>query len=127
MKSYVSDAAKSLITVIGTEYAMAQSRVDRGFISQDRMLGTLLERLNRLAIDNTDLRNFLDTKGFIPVEEDCDEDLPWAEDKRDEHFNAVSNLAQDRPKDAANKTMRASFGYQGNVLTNGRLKKGGLL
>jgi hypothetical protein len=126
MKSYVSDAAKSLITIIGTEYAMAQSRADSGYIAQDRMLGTLLERLNRLAVDNVDLRNFLDTKGFIPPEDDFEDDREWAEDPRDPNHCYVSNLPQDRAKDSANKTLRANFGNQGNRLTRG-LSKGGLL
>jgi len=124
LKTYTSPAAKSLITLIGTEYAMAQSRVDRGFIAQDRMLGTLLERLNRLAVDNIDLRIFLDTVAFIPEEDDFDEDKPWAEDKRDPNFNYVTHRQE--PKDSANKTLNPVNTGRGNRLTRG-LSKGGLL
>ena len=83
MRQFTSEAAKSLITIIGTEYAMAQKRVERRFIEPDRMLGTLFERLNRLATDNINLRKFLDNVGHIPVEEDESMDLDWAKDPRE--------------------------------------------
>lgn len=84
MRIFTSEAAKSLITVIGTEYALAQKRVERGFIKPDAMLGTLLERLNRMACKNMNLRKFLDNVGYIPVEEDENMDLAWAKDPRDD-------------------------------------------
>jgi len=83
MRQFTSEAAKSLITIIGTEYRMAQIRVDRNFIKQDAMLGTLFERLNRLACDNKDLRQFLDNIGHIPIEEDESMDVSWAKDPRE--------------------------------------------
>ena len=82
MKQFTSEAAKSLITIIGTEYRMAQIRVDRNFIQQDAMLGVLFERLNRLACQNINLRKFLDNIGHIPLEEDENMDLAWAKDPR---------------------------------------------
>lgn len=87
MRQYTSEAAKSLITVIGTEYALAQKRVEQRFIKSDQMLGTLLERLNRLACDNVNLRKFLDNIGYIPVEEDESMDLDWANDPRENGEN----------------------------------------
>ena len=84
MRQFTSEAAKSLITIIGTEYAMAQKRVERRFIAEDQMLGTLLERLNRLSCDNVNLRKFLDNVGHIPVVEDESMDLEWAKDPREE-------------------------------------------
>lgn len=84
MRQFTSEASKSLITIIGTEYAMAQKRVERGFIKEDQMLGTLLERLNRLACDNVNLRKFLDNVGHIPIEEDESMDLEWAKDPRED-------------------------------------------
>lgn len=82
MKQFTSEAAKSLITIIGTEYRMAQIRVDRRFIKQDDMLGFLFERLNLLACQNINLRKFLDNTGHIPVEEDENMNLAWANDPR---------------------------------------------
>ena len=82
MKQFTSEAAKSLITIIGTEYRMAQIRVDRNFILQDQMLSMLFERLNLLACQNRNLRKFLDNIGYIPVVEDEDMDLDWAADPR---------------------------------------------
>lgn len=87
MRQFTSEAAKSLITIIGTEYAMAQKRVEQRFISPDKMLGTLLERLNRLSCDNPNLRKFLDNVGHIPVEEDESMDLEWAHDPREDNKN----------------------------------------
>jgi len=63
---------------------MAEARVRKGFIKPDRMLGTLYERLNRLACDNQDLRKFLDRQRHIPVTEDEDMDLEWARDPRED-------------------------------------------
>ncbi|HDZ37793.1 MAG TPA: hypothetical protein ENH62_05850 [Marinobacter sp.] len=83
MRQFTSEAAKSLITVIGTEYHAAQIRVSRNFIKQDDMLGYLFERLNRLACQNVNLRKFLDNVGHIPVVEDEDMDLDWAKDPRE--------------------------------------------
>lgn len=83
MKQYTSEAAKSLITIIGTEYQLASQRVERGFIKPDQMLGTLLERLNRLANNSANLRLFLDHGGFIPREEDEGSEYPWAEEPRE--------------------------------------------
>ena len=84
MRQFTSEAAKSLITIIGTEYAMAQKRVEHRFIAEDKMLGTLLERLNRLSCDNVNLRKFLDNVGHIPVVEDESMDLEWAKDPRED-------------------------------------------
>jgi len=84
MRQFTSEAAKSLITIIGTEYAMAQKRVEQNFIKADQMLGTLLERLNRLSCDNVNLRKFLDNVGHIPIEEDESMSLEWAKDPRPE-------------------------------------------
>lgn len=84
MRQFTSEAAKSLITIIGTEYRTAQLRVDRNFIKQDAMLGILFERLNRLACQNIDLRKFLDNIGHIPIEEDENMDVEWAKDPREE-------------------------------------------
>lgn len=84
MRIFTSEAAKSLITIIGTEYRMAQIRVDRNFVKQDRMLGVLFERLNRLACNNVNLRKFLDRVGYIPIEEDESMDVEWAADPREE-------------------------------------------
>ena len=83
MRQFTSEAAKSLITIIGTEYRTAQLRVDRNFIKQDAMLGILFERLNRLACQNIDLRKFLDNIGHIPIEEDESMDVEWANDPRE--------------------------------------------
>lgn len=83
MRQFTSEAAKSLITIIGTEYAMAQKRVSQRFVKPDAMLGTLFERLNRLACNNINLRRFLDNIGYIPVEEDENMDLDWANDPRE--------------------------------------------
>lgn len=85
MRQFTSEAAKSLITIIGTEYRMAQIRVDRNFVKQDAMLGCLFERLNRLACNNVDLRKFLDRVGYIPIEEDESMDVEWAADPREDH------------------------------------------
>ncbi len=104
MKQYTSTAAKNLITVIGTEYVLAQRRVERGFIESDRMLGTLLERLNRLAVDNANLRQFLDHGGFVPRDEDESMDHSWAEP----------------PQDGEKKPNRPRFTNIGNRLTSGR-------
>lgn len=117
MKQYTSEAAKSLITIIGSEYLMAESRVARGFIKRDQMLGTLLERLNRLAIDNVNLRNFLDNGGHIPVIEDEGMDYKWAEDPRDPRDIEVAGERDQQTRDPKNKTMRARFGSRSNVLT----------
>ena len=121
MKIHTTENAKSLITVIGTEYAMAKGRAEKGWIKPDRMLGTLLERLNRLAIDNLSLRKFLDDVGHIPENEDADMDLPWSKDPRDPRDVEVAGerCQNDRqsPKDSANKTMKASFGNRGNALS----------
>ena len=87
MRQFTSEAAKSLITIIGTEYAMAQKRVERRFIAEDKMLGTLLERLNRMACHNTNLRKFLDNVGHIPVIEDEAMDLEWSKDPRENGEN----------------------------------------
>ena len=84
MRQFTSEAAKSLITIIGTEYRMGQIRVDRNFIDQDKMLGCLFERLNLLACQNINLRKFLDNTGHIPIEEDERMDLAWARDPRDD-------------------------------------------
>ncbi len=109
MRQYTSEAAKSLITIIGTEYALAQKRVERRFIKPDAMLGTLLERLNRLACKNVNLRKFLDNIGYIPVEEDEAMDLEWAADPREN--------SGDKPP--------AQSREYGNVLnSSGRRKKG---
>ncbi len=107
MKQYTSEAAKSLITIIGTEYSLGQLRVARGFIKEDRMLGTVLERLNRLAAHNVNLRAFLDHGGFIPREEDEGEDYPWAKDERDPQENRVESGLGNHPR----------FGLPNNVLT----------
>jgi len=98
MKAYTSEAAKSLITIIGTEYAMGQFRVDLGFVSQDRMLGTVLERLNRLSSQNANLRGFLNHGGFIPREEDESSDVHWAKDPRDPMEHRVDNRLKDSGK-----------------------------
>lgn len=90
MKQFTSEAAKSLVTIIGTEYRMAQIRVDRNFIQQDAMLGTLFARLNLLACQNINLRKFLDNTGHIPVEEDENMDLEWARDPRDNEERKVA-------------------------------------
>lgn len=108
MRQFTSEAAKSLITVIGTEYALAQKRVERGFIKEDQMLGTLLERLNRLACDNVNLRKFLDNVGHIPIEEDESMDLEWAHDPR-----------EDEPYDDGKKEPRYGTDRSGtNVLSS---------
>lgn len=120
MKQYTTDNAKSLITIIGTEYVLAQTRVERGFITPDRMLGTLLERLNRLASTRPDLRRFLDDVGHIPEEEDTDTDLPWSDDPRDPRdMDVVGDRERQQPRDAHNKSMKAHFGSRANVLTRG--------
>ncbi len=87
MRQFTSEAAKSLITIIGTEYWMARKRVEKRFIRPDQMLGTLLERLNRLSCDNVNLRKFLDNVGHIPIEEDENMDLDWASDPRENGEN----------------------------------------
>ena len=83
MKQHVTTSAKSLIKIIGAEWAMSQKRVDLGYTKQDRMFGFILERLNMLAIHNLSLRKLLDDTGHIPFSDDHDRGLPWAEDKRD--------------------------------------------
>lgn len=103
MKQYTSEAAKSLITIIGTEYALARRRVDNEYIRKDQMLGTLLERLNRLAVDNQNLRQFLDHGGFVPRDED-EGDEDWSKDPREGRDNDVPGK-------------RARFGYGTNALT----------
>lgn len=90
MRQFTSEAAKSLITIIGTEYRTAQLRVDRNFIKQDAMLGILFERLNRLACQNIDLRKFLDHIGHIPIEEDESMDVSWATDPREDDGQSES-------------------------------------
>lgn len=87
MRQFTSEAAKSLITIIGTEYRMAENRVTRNFIKQDSMLGFLFERLNLLACHNIDLRKFLDHVGHIPIEEDESMDVEWAKDPRENGEN----------------------------------------
>jgi len=106
MRQHTTDAAKSLITIIGTEYALAQKRVERRFIKPDAMLGTLLERLNRLACKNMNLRRFLDNVGYIPVVEDERMDLAWAKDPRPSEDKAPAQC-QDYGN-ALNSNRRAS-------------------
>jgi hypothetical protein len=93
---FTTEAAKSLVTIIGKEYLMGQRRVEAGFIKEDKMLGTVLERLNRMACQNINLRRFLDEVGFIPEEEDEDPSLPWAEDPRDPRDCDVRNAIDPR-------------------------------
>ena len=113
MKQYTTDHAKSLITIIGTEYTLAKTRVSRGFIAPDRMLGTLYERLNRLAVNNPHLRRFLDDIGHIPEEDDLDTDRPWSEDPREPRdIDVVGDREQ--------QSLKARFGNRSNVLTKGR-------
>ncbi len=127
MRQFTSVAAKSLITIIGTEYAMAQRRVEGGFIKEDQMLGTLLERLNRLSCDNVNLRKFLDNVGHIPVEEDENMDLEWAGDPREENDNDTGEAypfqlppGEDEPYDDGKKKPRYGFSRDGagNALTD---------
>ncbi len=131
MRQFTSEAAKSLITIIGTEYAMAQKRVERRFIAEDRMLGTLLERLNRLSCDNVNLRKFLDNVGYIPIEEDENMDLEWAGDPREANENdtgeaypyqipSTARGHEDEPYDDGKKKPRygCSRDGSGNVLTS---------
>jgi hypothetical protein len=84
MKQYTSEAAKSLITIIGTEYAMGEHRVECNFIRRDQLIGSVLARLNVMASNNVDLRLFLDRGAFIPDADDESPDRPWAEDPREE-------------------------------------------
>ncbi len=133
MRQFTSVAAKSLITIIGTEYAMAQKRVERGFIKEDQMLGTLLERLNRLSCDNVNLRKFLDNVGHIPIEEDENMDLEWAKDPRENGENdndtgeaypfqipSTARGHEDEPYDDGKKKPRYGFNRDGggNALTD---------
>jgi hypothetical protein len=89
LKQNTTDNAKSLISIIGKEYALGLKRVEDGFVKPDRMLGTVLERLNRMACNNINLRLFLDNIGHIPEEEDESLDVPWAEDPREARENDV--------------------------------------
>ena len=126
MRQFTSEAAKSLITIIGTEYAMAQKRVERGYIKEDQMLGTLLERLNRLSCDNVNLRKFLDNVGHIPVIEDEAMDLDWAHGPRENDTGEAYPFqlpVEDEPYDDGKKAP-VPHGEYGNILnTNKRDSK----
>jgi hypothetical protein len=115
LKTHITDNAKSLATIIGTEYAQAQRRVELGFIKQDRMLGTLWERLNRVACSNINLRMFLDNIGHIPEEEDESMEYPWAEDPREDRDVEVAGKRGPGSQKGSRKT---NFGSRGNRLTS---------
>ncbi len=119
MKQFTSEAAKSLITIIGTEYRMAQIRVDRNFILQDQMLGMLFERLNLLACQNKNLRKFLDNIGYIPVVEDEDMDLDWSNDPR----SAIEEGSEAAAKESPNRYVTRSGGNVLNSNKRDSLKK----
>lgn len=97
-KTYVSPSAKSLLKTIGDEYELQFERYMKGFIEKDQLLSCLIERLNAKSKSDPALRRFLSDKGFIPKSEDTDEDVEWAEDKRDDSFHEVNNKSPSKSR-----------------------------
>jgi len=87
----ITQNARGLISIIGTEYEMQLKRCAGGHIKQGDMMSCLIERLKAKSKTNVDLKVFLETLAFVPQAEDEGEDFPWAKDPREIMDNFVSD------------------------------------
>ena len=91
----ITSNAKNIINQIAKEVRLADLRRGEGFIKQAQVEGAILEGLSALGKRDVDMKTFLTTMSYIPPEDDYDDDREWAEDRRDQRTNVVTDREQE--------------------------------